>query len=186
MPPKGRPPVPTEIRNAQGGSVGKGAVSHRRAKSPVVLGQRVVDTHTITPFIPLPPAGQKMWDEIVVHLIEYNVATTLDAPNLTLMCIHWADLCFALEAMSEEGRYDFGSTGQVRKSPLLADFHESANKFSKLAEQYGLTAVARTRLAMLDVTTRSIESDLASRLGTNPRRTNRPAIERAKREIEKD
>jgi P27 family predicted phage terminase small subunit len=172
------------MRNAQGGTARAGAVSHRPAKRPVVLGQRVVDGTEIQPTWKLPPHGQEMWDTVVPELMKFNAATTLDAYNLTLLCTYWADMVALREVIEEEGRYDFGSTGQMRRSPVVSDFLEVSGKFERLSAQYGLTLDARTRLALADVTTRSIESDLNSRLGVNPRRTNRQ-IESGKKQIEK-
>ena len=174
------------MRVAQGGTRGNGAVSKRAIKRPVVLGQRVVKGDEISPQMPLPPEGQKMWDQVVPELMKFNAATTLDAFNLTLLCIYWADIVALREAMVKK-RYDFGSNGQMRRSPIVADFLEVSGKFEKLSAQYGLTLDSRTGLALQDVTTRSIESDLNARLGVNPRRTNRPQIERGKKkQIEKD
>lgn len=173
MPPKGRPPTTTEKRNAQGGTPGNGAVSHRRQTKPVVLGQRISTTNRPDPPAFLPPAGRELWDEVVETLIEYNAATLLDVPNLTLMCMHWALAMAAWEAMLAEGGYDQGSTGQIRTSPLLKDFTEQSTKFTRLSEQFGLTTLARTRLQLLDVTTRATEASVEQTLGRNPRRTNR-------------
>jgi P27 family predicted phage terminase small subunit len=169
------------MRNAQGGTPGNGAVSKRAAKRPVVLGQRVVNGDEIAPTMKLPPEGQAMWETVVPELMKFNAATTLDAYNLTMLCIYWADIVALREVIEQEGRYDFGSTGQARRSPVVKDFLEVAGRFEKLSAQYGLTLDSRTRLALADVTTRSIESDLNARLGVNPRRTNR--ISSAKKQI---
>jgi len=174
------------MRNAEGGTPRRGAVSHRPAKSPVVLGQRVIAVTDIQPLWPLGPEGQKMWDEFVTKLIEYNAATILDAPNLTIMCTHWQDACTLREALTKEGHFDFGSTGQMRRSPVKDDYNYNVKEFNRISAQYGMTLSSRTGLALTDVTTRSLESDLNSRLGVNPRRTNRQlAASTAKRQIEK-
>lgn len=154
-------------------------------KRPVVLGQRIVEPGQLQPAIKLGPEGQKMWDQAVPELMKFNAATTLDQWNLSLMCMHWDDVVGLTEQINQGDRYDFGSTGQMRRSPLVADRNEAAKEFTRISSQYGLTLDSRTRLALADVTTRSIESDLNARLGVNPRRTNRQIESPKKKQIAK-
>jgi P27 family predicted phage terminase small subunit len=172
------------MRNAEGGTAKRGAVSHRPAKKPVVLSQRVINKEDIKPAFPLGPAGLQMWEEAIPTLMSFNAAQVLDVYNLTLMCSFWQEIVTLRQVLDADGHYDIGSTGQMRRSPVKDDYNYAVKEFNRLSAQYGMTLASRTGLALTDVTTRSLESDLNSRLGVNPRRTNRTPVAQAKKQIE--
>jgi phage terminase small subunit len=65
-----------------------------------------------------------------------------------------------------------GSKNQLAEHPALASERVAMTVFLRFAEQYALTPLARTRLGMVELQRRSMQDELADRLG-------KPVLERA-------
>lgn len=171
----GRPPKLREQRVLEGGTMGNGAVSKRKMPTAIVLAPRVTPEGKPEYPADLPEESRELWDDAIQYLVDRNIAQVLDIPTLKVLCLLYAGAMQAAQVIGEQGRYTKGSMGQMRQHPAVKDFNEQSVLFLRYASEYGLTALARTRLGLLDVTRRSLESDLTASLGRNPRRTNRPA-----------
>jgi P27 family predicted phage terminase small subunit len=170
---RGRPAKTAEARIVEGGSPGQGAISHRPLARPVVLAPRI--TAQSRPECPegLPAEGRDLWEASVEFLIDINAAQVIDVPALRVMCIHYAMASQASDVLAEQGFFSRGSTGQMVEHPAVRIFERQSARFLAYATEFGLTTLARTRLGLLDVTRRTMESDLNNGLGRNPRRTHR-------------
>lgn len=167
----GRPPKTAEQRIREGGTAGNGAISHRAAKKPLVLAPRVNNDNRPACPADLPEEGQDLWNEAIELLIDANAVQMIDVPQLKLLCLHYAFALRAAAVLAEQGSFVLGSTGQMRIHPAYSMFKDSSNIFKGIASEFGLSTLARTRLGLLDVSRRTLESDLNGALGRNPRRT---------------
>ncbi len=174
MAPRGRPPKLAEQRILEGGTPRKGAISKRPLPTPIVLAPRMTEWEKPECPADLPPEGAELWREAIEFLVERNIAQMIDVPALKLMCIHYAMAMQAADVLGEQGYFARGSTGQMGEHPAVRVFERASQRFQSYAAEFGLTTLARTRLGLLDVARRSMESDLTRSLGRNPRRTQRP------------
>lgn len=166
----GRPAKTAEQRIIEGGTPGKGAVSHRPVKKALVLTQRISTDNRPQAPANLPPIGRELWDDVIEALIDINAAQTLDVPMLTMMCMHYA-LAHAAWEVTLANPFVQGSTGQMRENPAMRVWERNSDAFMRRATEFGLTTLARTKMGLLDVSRRSLESDLNDGLGRNPRRS---------------
>lgn len=174
MAPRGRPRKLAEQRVLEGGTPGSGAVSKRALPKPIVLAPRITANDRPERPTDLPPEALQVWDESIEFLIERNIAQHLDIAALRLMVMHYAMAEQAYNVLSKQGFFTFGSTGQMSEHPAVRIFERASQRFMSYASEFGLTTLARTRMGLLDVARRSMETDLHTRaLGANPRRTNR-------------
>src|SRR5205085_177510 len=66
---------------------------------------------------------------------------------LQAMCVQWARAQMATKVIGRHGYFALGSTGQIVEHPALAIERHAHGLFLRFAEQYGLTAAARARIA---------------------------------------
>ena len=133
---RGRKPTPVEEKRRIGNP------GNRKLPEDVVLrdgGMQKPDD--------LPEAASQMWDEIVPILEEARVLNRIDTSALTAMCIQWHRSVQARQALAEEGLFAFGSTGQIVEHPALQVERAAHAMFIRFAEQFGITPVARARIA---------------------------------------
>jgi P27 family predicted phage terminase small subunit len=95
----------------------------------------------------LPPEAQALWQEVVTRLHQVGVVDVVDGAALQAMCVQWARAERARAVIAEEGMFALGSTGQLVEHPALAVERAAHAMFLRFAEQYGLTAAARARIA---------------------------------------
>ena len=93
------------------------------------------------------PTGRQLWVEIVPLLDQQGIVDVVDRAALTVLCTLWARRCQAAAVLAEQGMFVLGSTGQPVEHPALAIERHADALFLRYCEQYGLTAVARARLA---------------------------------------
>jgi len=171
---RGRKPKTAEQRVLDA-ATGRGPVKTRKPPQPLVLAPRITEYQRPQCPADIPPEGKELWEESVEWLIDRNAAQLIDTPALRLMCIHYGLAQQAANVIGEQGAFSRGSVGQVTEHPANRLFERQSALFLRYATEFGLSTLARTRLGLLDVTRRSIESDLNSSLGRNPRRTHRNA-----------
>jgi P27 family predicted phage terminase small subunit len=135
---KGRKPKPLEQKRREG-NPGK-----RKLGQPVKIRAGAPEKPKN-----LPPAGSALWDEIVAVLHTARVADAIDAPALTALCVQWARAEQARAALRKDGIFALGSTGQLTEHPALGIERAAHGMFLRFAEQYGLTAAARSRIALV-------------------------------------
>lgn len=168
---RGRPRKTAEQRRREGGTKGKGAVSHRPIPETLILSPRLTEQEKPEPPDLLPPAAQELWREAIQQLIDMNAAQTVDLPALFLMAIQWEMAVRNWLVLCQEGWFAHGSTGQIVRHPAYDMFNEACAKFLTFARDFGLTTLARTRLGTLELERTSMAHDLLQRgLGKNPLR----------------
>jgi len=97
-------------------------------------------------------------------LADVDVAQRVDAPALAALCIQWARAKQARRILAEEGLLALGSKGQLVEHPALAIERSAHALFLRFAEQYGLTAAARARIAATTVVARAVKAHLDAEL----------------------
>lgn len=86
---RGPKPKPAARRLREGGTAGRGAISHRprpTAELVVVAGRDV----PVSPPDDLPPAARDLWVEIVERLAETGIIDRVDLPALRWFCVEHA------------------------------------------------------------------------------------------------
>jgi P27 family predicted phage terminase small subunit len=156
---RGRPPKPREQRVLEG-NPGK-----RPLPEPVVLGGRPDLKEMIEPPSHLHPDAKDFWKDSVVRLVEVGILDRVDTPALEQLATQYARIRAAQRVIDEAGYFARGSTGQIKEHPALKIEERATNLFLKLAEHYGLTAIARTRLGLAELHRRSLAQELTEGLG---------------------
>jgi P27 family predicted phage terminase small subunit len=133
----GRKPKPIEQR-AREGNPGK-----RRLPEPVVVER----TGKLKRPAGMPEAANELWDEIVGPLENAGILHPIDRAALQAMCLEWAVSEKARQAIEYDGIFARGGLGQLVEHPALTTLRQSHAVFLRIASEYGLTAVARVRIA---------------------------------------
>lgn len=133
---KGRVPKPVEQKMREG--------NPGQRKLPAPLRLRVGGV--LKPD-DLPPAASELWDELVPILDNANVLNRVDAAALQALCIQWERAEQARRAIKTEGLFTLGSAGQLAEHPALQVERQAHQLMLRFAEQFGITPVARARIA---------------------------------------
>lgn len=155
---RGRKPIPIEQRIAEGNP------SRRPLPQPVQLDRANLDELREPPEN-LDPAAKEFWTFAVDRLLEADILDRVDAPALEMLSTAYARVGHARDAIKKYGHFTRGSSGQVKEHPAVKLERESVALFLKLAEQYALTPVARTRLGLAQLQGRSMVAEMDDRLG---------------------
>lgn len=156
---KGRKPKPTEVKALEG-NPGK-----RPLPEPVRIGDPVAPD----PPDDLPPEAVEFWNDTVRLLGEAGVIHSADRSALIALSVQWARAERARKVLAEEGYFALGSMGQIVEHPALAVERQAHSMFLRFAEHYGLTAVARARIGLVNQKRRTLASDMAAKIGPSPR-----------------
>lgn len=132
---KGRPPKPIEQREREG-NLGK-----RPLPAPVKIDGELVKPE-------LPGFASQLWDDVVPTLQAAGVVAGVDAPTLESMCLAWERLQQARVILDAQGVTALGSMGQLVEHPMIGTERAARAEFLRHAEQFGMTAAARARIAM--------------------------------------
>jgi P27 family predicted phage terminase small subunit len=151
---RGRKPKPLEQRQREG-NAGK-----RPLPEQVLIAGRPMLDEMKTPPEHLTEPAKKFWADSVEVLVEVGVADRVDRPVLEMMATEYANWRYANEVLKEDGFFTRGSVGQLREHPALKIQGASADRFLKLAEQYGFTPIARTRLGIAELHRRSMQQEM--------------------------
>lgn len=151
--PRGRPPKPIEQRAREGNP------GNRRLPEPLHLSARLPERPA-----GLPPAAIALWDELMPDLSEVGVVAFPDSAALVAMCVQWARAEEARRVIAEEGHFALGSTGQLVEHPALAIERAAHALYLRFAEQFGLTASARARIAATALGARAVQASLDAEL----------------------
>lgn len=152
---RGRPVKPIEQKKREGN------LGHRKLPEPVVL----TEVSFLKP--KMPRAASQLWDDIVPILREAQVLNKIDTAALEAMCIQWHRSVQARKILAKEGLFTLGSTGQLVPHPALEIERAAHTLFIRFAEQFGITPVARARIAaaVANVHSVSMQEELDKLLG---------------------
>jgi P27 family predicted phage terminase small subunit len=151
---RGPKPTPIEQRIKEGNP-------HKRPLPQTVLvGGRPDLEEFREPPPDLPVEAQEFWRDTVLELINVGIVDRVDRPVLRQIAIQYARIAQAQRVLAEQGHYVRGSVGQLREHPALKIERDATSLFMKMAEHYGLTPVARTRLGLAELQRRSLKQEL--------------------------
>ena len=132
------PPVPFMIRRLRG-NPGKRAL--RPPVEPSVL-----------PKCPEPPAwlhdyAKQEWWRVAPELHVLSLLSSVDVACLSAYCMSFAMWREAAEQLADESLLSETRAGQPCRNPLVKVARDAAADMMRYAAEFGLTPVARTRLA---------------------------------------
>jgi P27 family predicted phage terminase small subunit len=118
----------------------------------------------------LPPAGEKLWDDLVTALTSAGILERVDAAAFTALCVQWGRAEQARAVIREQGCFALGSMGQLVAHPAVGMERDAHAMLLRFAEQYGLTAAARARIGVAGTGAEAAgEAKLASVIDLTPR-----------------
>jgi P27 family predicted phage terminase small subunit len=134
----GPPPTPLHIRLLKGNP---GRRPLRPEPQPEVEAK-----------VPEPPSfltgyARAEWDYVAPHLHRLNLLTTLDISMLAVYCTAYSRWRQATEALATGAMTVPTTEGNLRIHPLVRIAREAGADMLRLAGEFGMTPVARSRLA---------------------------------------
>ena len=125
----------------------------------------------------LPARAAGLWDELVPVLEQAGLLNRIDEAALTALCLQWQRACDARTVVEQEGLVAIGSHGQLIEHPMLAAERAAHQLLLRYAEQYGITPVARARIALVarQMTSMADELDELEQQAAKPARKRPPA-----------
>jgi P27 family predicted phage terminase small subunit len=156
---RGRKPKPIEQR------IREGNPGHRPLPEPVLIAGRPDLQELVEPPDHLPRYGRQFWSETIVELVSVGVVDRIDVSLLEQLCVQYTRIRQAQDVLAEDGLFARGSTGQIREHPALKIEREATLLFLRLAEQFGIGALARARLGLTEVHRRSLAQEMQTALG---------------------
>ncbi len=151
---RGRKPKPLEQRQLEG-NAGK-----RALPEPVLVGGRPGLGELAEPPDYLPDEAKAFWADTVMRLIDVGIVDRVDVPVLEQLATQYARIRQAQRVLAEDGHFVRGSVGQLRPHPALKIEQDATTMFLKLAENYALTPIARTRLGLAELHRRTLADEL--------------------------
>lgn len=155
----GPPPKPVE-QKIRDGNPGK-----ERLPEPLVVSGRPELEDLRDPPSYLPREAKRFWRDTVLKLVDVGIADKVDIPALEQLATQYARIRFAQSVIAEEGMFARGSVGQIKEHPAVKIEREATLLWFRLAQEYALTPVARTRLGLAELHRRSIATEMDDKLG---------------------
>ena len=134
---RGRKPTPTAIKELEG-NPGKRPLNTHEPKPPKKA-----------PTCPkgLPPEAKKEWNRLAGPLEEMGVLTELDRDSFAAYCTAYARWREAEDFMTKSGTTIFKTpSGYWQQLPQVSIAQTYLKIMSRIAEQFGLTPAARSRI----------------------------------------
>jgi len=97
-------------------------------------------------------AALEHWDYITDELHRSGQISRLDKASLEILCISYARMREAEEAVARDGEFQTFGTGATQLSPQAVAFQRHASRYQKLAKEFGLTVRARKQMDLRDPT----------------------------------
>lgn len=155
--PRGRKPKPVEQKR-RAGNPGK-----RKLPETVLIGGRVA------PPMPayLPSRAKTAWKQIVPALDEIGMLDKVDGPALEALCIEVGIMRqAAAELAKKRSLTTAGSQGQPVRHPLLDVLNQAQSAVRQWCERFGLDPSTRTRLGLQDAKRKTLNAEMAGKLGS--------------------
>lgn len=152
---RGRPPKPVEQRRLEGGST----VSHRPVPEPLLVSGRP-EMEFREPPAHLPADAKEFWGESIQRLAEVGILDLVDGPALEMLAIQYARARQAGRVVAAEGHFAPGAAGQIKEHPALKIERDAHTMFLRLASEFALTPVARTRLGLAELSRRAMQHEI--------------------------
>ncbi|MBJ7329160.1 MAG: P27 family phage terminase small subunit [Solirubrobacteraceae bacterium] len=113
----------------------------------------------------LPTDAKSFWRDIVTQLTDVGLVDRVDGPALEMFATAYARVCPSRRVLSVDTHYALGSRGQNRRASGPAHRARGVGTFTKLAEHFWLTPVARARLGLAELHRRVLSVKMATNLG---------------------
>lgn len=152
-------PKPVEVKIREG-NPGK-----RRLPEPMLVAGRPRAGEMDEPPEFLPADAKEFWRTTVTQLAAIGLVDRIDGPALEMLATMYARVRQAARVVASDGHFSLGSVGQVREHPAVKIERESMVMFLRFAEQFGMTAVSRTRLGMAELHGRALAQELRDAFG---------------------
>ena len=156
---KGRPPKPREQR------IREGLAGHRPLPEPLLIAGRPRAGEWDEAPAHLPADARDFWNTTVARLVEVGIVDRVDAPLLELMSVQFARACQARRVIAEVGIFARGSKGSIVEHPAVAIERAATAMFSRLGEQFALSATSRARLGLAELHARVLTTEMRDQLG---------------------
>jgi P27 family predicted phage terminase small subunit len=156
----GRKPKPVEQR------VREGNPQRSPLPEPMLVAGRPQDSDPmLEPPEDMPADGKEAWNQVVPTLHEVGLLDRVDRLMLQAMCMQWARARQAGKVISKQGHLIRGAGGHIREHPSLKTERDSYAAFSRFAEQFALSPVARTRLGLAEIHRRTLKAEFETAMG---------------------
>jgi P27 family predicted phage terminase small subunit len=113
----------------------------------------------------LPPEGVELWDTVVAEIYRAGLAQSVDLPALETLCFQWAMAKQARRVLRRQSPFALGAAGQLAEHPAVAIERQASALLLRFMQEYGLTASARASLGLAGLQARSLQQELAAKLG---------------------
>lgn len=114
----------------------------------------------------LPEDARALWRAYVPDLVACGIVDRVDVPMLEQLCVQYSRIRAAQRVIADVGLFTRGSVGQIRAHPAVRIEAEATILFDRLAQQFGIGPLGRTRLGLAEITRRVLADELRDGLGT--------------------
>jgi P27 family predicted phage terminase small subunit len=135
-----------------------GEVNHRPSPEPLTIAGRAIDM--IEPPKWLAKDAKAYWRETVAKLIDVGMIDLVDAAALEVLASSYARWRQAGRTVNRVGLLVPGRQGGMVLNPAVRAERDAATLHLKVAEHFGLTALARARLGLAEVHRRSLQGEM--------------------------
>jgi P27 family predicted phage terminase small subunit len=156
---RGRKPKPVEQKIAEG-NPGKRPLP----EVLLIAGRPDLQELAVAP-AHLPRYAREFWSATIVELVKVGVVDRIDVSLLEQLAVQYCRIRQAQDVLAEDGLFARGSTGQIREHPAVKIEREATTLFMRLAEGFGIGAMARARLGLTEVHRRSLAQEMEDMLG---------------------
>lgn len=155
---KGRKPKPIEERIRDGNQ------SHRPLPEPLLIAGRPLPGELARPPRHLPKEGRDYWRETVARLVDIGMIDRVDRPALEMLATAYARWRQAGKLLMTADLLELGARGQLKQNPAIRIERDAATVYMRIAEHFGVTPIARSRLGLAEVHRRSLEAEMSGAL----------------------
>lgn len=113
----------------------------------------------------LPRYAQEFWRETIVRLVEVGVIDRVDIALLEALSVAYCRMRQARDVLAVDGLFSIGSTGTIKAHPAVQIERDATLNFMRLAESFGIGALARARLGLAEVHRRTLAQEMHDLLG---------------------
>ena len=155
---KGRKPKPIEDR------IRDGNPHNHPLPEPLLIGGRPQVGELSRPPRHLPKEGRDYWRTTVARLVDIGMIDRVDRPALEMLATAYARWRQAGKLLADGDLLEFGARGQLKQNPAVRVERDAATVYMRIAEHFGVTPIARSRLGLAEIHRRSLEAEMATAL----------------------
>ncbi|MEJ7785576.1 MAG: phage terminase small subunit P27 family [Solirubrobacteraceae bacterium] len=150
-------PVEQKIREGNPGQ--------RKLPEPILVSGRPQRGEMDEPAEHLSPDAKEFWRETVWRLVECGILDRVDRPLLEMLATQYGRIQACRRVIDEAGYFTRGSVGQLREHPALKIEREAVVLFHRIAMEFGMTPIGRTRLGLAELSRRHLVQEMVEALG---------------------